>query len=214
MFFGNRDRKSFFDYFEDQSKEVYEAAQKLKGLFVNGNDKILVRKQIHEHEHAGDKLTRSVIMKMNTEGFILPIDHEDIFNLTERLDDVLDEIDDCSEAYAEIYLLDESTPFAQRLAENVLAGAKLLTLICNRLHYPSQHSKEVLDSCKQIHVIEMDSDVIHKQAQQAIFLQLKENDVKIAEYIAWKEIYNILEMIVDKIEDVSNVAEQIVTKYS
>src|SRR4051812_41604242 len=98
MIFWQKKSKSFFDYFEEQSKEILGVAHLLESLFSEKSSGMTISRQIHEREHAGDRITRTVIHKMNTEGFILPIDHDDILLFTKTMDDVIDSIDESADS--------------------------------------------------------------------------------------------------------------------
>src|SRR6267378_2531239 len=82
----------FYDYFEQQSKHILNAAALLHDLCHNFSDARAKTHKIKEVEHAGDQVTHEIVKKLNTT-FITPIDREDIHDLATRLDDVLDYIE-------------------------------------------------------------------------------------------------------------------------
>jgi uncharacterized protein Yka (UPF0111/DUF47 family) len=151
---------------------------------------------------------------MNASGFILPIDREDIFNFVRALDDVIDQIKDCAEAYAEVYMLQQATPHAHRFAEIIQDGTRLLNPICNFIRNPSKHGPEILQHCAEIRRLENEGDAIRKESLHWIFVALKKNEISQADFIAWNDIYRTLELITDKVEDCADIGEQMVLKYS
>ncbi|WP_068467886.1 DUF47 domain-containing protein [Candidatus Protochlamydia phocaeensis] len=214
MFFWRKSKKSFFEYFEEQARETLSAAECLADLFFHPAEAHSIAKKIKGIEHAGDQLTHSVIQQMNTEGFILPIDHEDILAFAKTIDDVLDYIDDSAESFAEIYELDATMPFASEFALLILEGTQTLVDICSLLKSPSQHASAILTKCVKAHEVENRADDLKKEALKKLFSQLKRQEVDLPNYLAWSEIYRTLEVVTDKIEDCANIAEQIVVKYS
>src|SRR5437879_8633829 len=87
----------FYDYFEQQSKHILNAAALLHDLCHNFSDARAKTHKIKEVEHAGDQVTHEIVKKLNTT-FITPIDREDIHDLATRLDDVLDYIEEIGRA--------------------------------------------------------------------------------------------------------------------
>jgi uncharacterized protein Yka (UPF0111/DUF47 family) len=210
----SKDKKSFFEYFEEQALQAHEAAKLLEQLFTTVDKQLEISQHIHDKEHLGDQIAHTVINEMNSHGFILSIDHADILLFVKTLDDVIDYIDDSSESYTDIYDLKSSTPYAKDFAQLIIIATEILHQTCQLLKQASHNAKEILSNCIKIHEIENRADVLKKGALKTLFAGLKKGEVDFADYSAWHEIYCTLEIVTDKIEDCANVAEQIVTKYS
>jgi len=86
-----RDGK-FYDLFNEQAKNIHQAAQQLVVLFGDFREVEKRVAEIKAAEHKGDQLTRSVMTKLN-QTFITPFDREDIHALSSALDDVMDLVD-------------------------------------------------------------------------------------------------------------------------
>ncbi|MEK7839505.1 MAG: DUF47 family protein, partial [candidate division NC10 bacterium] len=84
--------EKFFDLFEQQGSNIVAAARVLAELTLYYPEAKAKAQQIKDLEHAGDTLTHELVRRLNTT-FITPIDREDIYALSSRLDDVLDLID-------------------------------------------------------------------------------------------------------------------------
>lgn len=214
MGFWNSNKKTYFQYFEDQAKEALTASELLVELFLEGSDKQRIVKLLHACEERGDHITHTVLQQMNKSGFILPIDHDEIFMFTKAIDDVIDRIDDAAESFVEIYELAEGTSYAREFAELILESAKLLLENCPLLSKPSYHAAKVLENCIKIHQLENAADDLKKETLKMAYRELKEGKADTAKYLAWSDIYNTLEIVTDKIEDCANICEQIVTKYA
>lgn len=212
--FWRKKRKSFFEYFLENAQTINEASKLLKDLFLDNSSSNQISKKIKDLEHHGDLITHDVIKRMNTSGFILPLDREDILTLIKSLDDVIDSIDDSAEVFSEIYCLDKSTDFARRFSDTILQCSEQLVLACSMLSKPARNADAILHSCIEIHRLENVADDLKKEALKELYANLKANEVELATFIAWDEIYRTLEIVTDKAEDCANIAEQIVMKYS
>src|SRR5437763_15475836 len=108
----------FYDYFEQQSKHILNAAALLHDLCHNFSDARAKTHRIKEVEHAGDQVTHEIVKKLNTT-FITPIDREDIHDLATRLDDVLDYIEAAAERLV-VYRIKEPTSACRAMAEVIV----------------------------------------------------------------------------------------------
>ena len=196
-----RDGK-FYDLFNDQAENIYEAAQKLVILFRDFND---VEKRVAEikvAEHKGDQITRSVMTKLN-QTFITPFDREDIHALSSALDDVMDLVDAAASRLI-VYKVKSVTPGALQLADVILRGAEILVKAISELKRP----QNILKYCEQLNQIEEESDRIKGECIARLF----EDSTLPIEIIKWKEIYEVLEAATDKCEDVSDVLAAVALK--
>ncbi len=207
------EKRSFFDHFETLSTEMFIAAKLLRELFVPGVSAEEVARQIKEHEHAADQSVHAVNNQLSTT-FIHPIDREDILAFTKTLDDVIDDIHHAAQAFARIYELKETSSFAQHMADVILHECEKLATVCSLLRKPSRNLAEIAKICVEIHSLENEADDLYAQAKYLLYKQLEQEEIRVTGYLAWSEIYSVLERITDKAEDCANIAEQIAMKYS
>ena len=154
-------------------------------------------------EHDGDEIVHQMIHKLH-KSFITPIDQEDLANLTSLYDDVLDYIDSVANR---IFLFKVTNPdgvidkFAEIIEKQVLEVNNALKQI------RKMKQEEIEKSFKKVHSLENIADDLHDDSIVTLF---KEKDpIKI---IIMKEIYDFLEQITDKCEDVCLVIQDIVLK--
>lgn len=196
-----RDGK-FYDLFNEQAQNIYQAAQVLVILFRDFEE---VEKRVAEikvAEHKGDQITRSVMTKLN-QTFITPFDREDIHALSSALDDVMDLVDAAASRLI-TYKVKFVTPGALRLAEVILRGAEILVKAISEMKRP----QTILKYCEQLNQIEEESDRIKGECIAKLF----EDSTQPIEIIKWKEIYEVLEAATDKCEDVSDVLAAVALK--
>ena len=193
----------FFDLFDQQSQNIIKASQLLRELVNNFADARAKAHAIKEVEHQGDQITHEIVRKLNTT-FITPIDREDIHDLATRLDDVLDFIEAVAERLV-VYRIKETTSACRAMADVIvqIALATDRTIKCLRTLDPGFHEHAV-----EVNRLENSADNLLRDSLAALF---EENGDPI-EVIKWKEIYETMETVTDRCEDVANVIEGIILK--
>ena len=191
----------FFDYFEQQSQQIIKAGTLLSELVHNFADARAKAFAIKEVEHAGDQITHEMFRHLNTT-FITPIDREDIHDLATRLDDVLDFIEAVAERLV-IYRIKEPTSACRALAELIVAQIAAMDgcIRCLRTMDPGFHEHAV-----EVNRLENRADALLRETLAAMFDEQPDP----IEVIKWKEIYETLEAVTDRCEDVANVIEGII----
>src|SRR6266545_6180854 len=86
--------EKFFALFRQQVEVILQASRLLlEGAKAGSSRRADSAGQIQTLEHRGDEIIHEIITKLNST-FITPLDPEDIHNLSSKLDDVLDGIED------------------------------------------------------------------------------------------------------------------------
>lgn len=193
----------FFDLFEQQAQHIIRAAGLLHELVHNFADAQARLHQIKEVEHQGDQVTHEIVRRLNTT-FITPIDREDVHALATRLDDVLDYIEASAERLV-VYRIKEPTSASRAMADVIvkIAQATDRAIRCLRTMDAgfNQHAIEV-------NRLENTADDLLRDSLALLF----ETAVDPIDVIKWKEIYETLEIVTDRCEDVVNVIEGIILK--
>jgi hypothetical protein len=193
----------FFDLFEQQSQHIIHAAQLLRELVHNFADARAKAHSIKEVEHQGDQITHEVVRRLNTT-FITPLDREDIHDLATRLDDVLDFIEAAAERLV-VYRIKEPTSASRAMAEVIVQQTHAVdrAIKCLRTMDPGFHEHAV-----EVNRLENAGDSLLRDSLAALF----EEQADPIEVIKWKEIYETMETVTDRCEDVANVIEGIILK--
>jgi predicted phosphate transport protein (TIGR00153 family) len=193
----------FFDYFDQQSQHIIKAAALLHELVHNFADARAKTAAIKEVEHQGDRVTHEIVKRLNTT-FITPIDREDIHALATRLDDVLDFIEAAAERLV-VYRIKEPTSASRAMAEVIVKQTHSMDLAikCLRTMDPAFHEHAV-----EVNRLENVADSLLRDSLAALF----EEQGDPIEVIKWKEIYETMEVVTDRCEDVANVIEGIILK--
>ena len=195
----------FFDLFEKSVANVAKAAKELADFLEDYTNVPLKVARITELGHEGDAITHQIMEQLHRT-FITPLDREDIALLTERLDDVMDFIEDAANAML-LYRIEQPTTRAREMAAILVTMTSELVVAVPLLRNRSK-MKEILEHCVEINRLENEADAIIRHALTELF-----DDTPIADVIKWREIYEHLETAADKGEDVANVLEGVVLKH-
>ena len=193
----------FFDYFNEHAGHAVLAAAELKALLADLSDLEARRRNIERHEKQADQITHHT-MQLLHQTFITPLDRDEIHQLITTMDDVLDLMEDIAQCLF-LYDVRAVTPEAQRLAEICVACTEKVRDAVAKLE-SMDNADAVLKLCAEIDRLEADADYVMRAAMAKLFRE--EPDAK--EIIKQKEIYQLLESVTDKCEDIANLIEGIV----
>jgi predicted phosphate transport protein (TIGR00153 family) len=193
----------FFDLFNQHAALAASAARELSALMGDLASVEERGKAIREREKQADKITHDTVHLLH-QTFITPFDREQIHGLITNMDDILDLMEDAAECLV-LYDVRRIGPEAQELAiicvdstERVEEAVALLPSMKN--------SEAILRICAEIDRLESQADRVFRTALSKLFRE--EPDAK--EVVKQKEVYQLLEAVTDKCEDVANLIEGIV----
>jgi len=204
---------NFFNMFNQHADHIVMAAHAFSKLVANYSDLELREKyhrEVNHAEGAADRVTHEVNKAIH-KTFITPIDREQIHSLINTMDDVADLIQDSAETmalYDVHHMTDEIsrlTDLSVKCCERVRDAVKLLGKIADH-----STAEAALKTCDEIDKLESDADRVMRSAMSKLFRE--EPDVR--EVIKLKAIYELLETITDKCEDVANVLSDISIRHS
>jgi uncharacterized protein len=215
MFFGKflPREGNFFEMFNQHADRIVEAARAFSSLVTNYSDPHLreqYNRDVDNAERAADRVTHDV-NKMLHQTFITPIDREQIHKLINTMDDVADLIQDSAETMAlyDVKFMTEDikrlTDISVKCCERLAAAVKMLGTISDK-----GTAEAALKTCEEIDKLESDADRVMRSAMSKLFRE--EPDVR--EVIKLKAIYELLETITDKCEDVANLIEGVILENS
>ena len=204
---------NFFLLFNQHAEKIIETMNAFTKLINNYSDPQLrekYTKEVNDAEKAADRITRDVGRAIH-KTFITPIDRDQIHSLITTMDDVADLIQDSAHT---LILYD-----IQKITDAISSLTEISSKCCVRLHSAvkllskiadPKNSEAALKTCEEIDHLESDADHVLRGAMSKLFRE--ETDVR--ELIKLKAIYELLETISDKCEDVANLIEGIVLENS
>jgi predicted phosphate transport protein (TIGR00153 family) len=197
----------FFTYFAEHAALIQLGAAELKAMMENMAEAEGRAQNIKKIETQADTVTHHTVQLLH-QTFITPIDRDEIYQLITRMDDILDLMEDVSQC---LFLYDIRTipDEARRLADNCVACAERVKAAVVLLSNMS-NAEQIIKICAEIDRLETDADHILRNAMTKLF----RNERDTRELIKLKEIYEHLETVSDKCEDVANIIEGIVLENS
>lgn len=167
-------------------------------------DKIMI---LHEVEHEGDQKKHLLIERLLKE-FLPPIEREDIMMLTNRIDDVTDNLE---EVLRNLYMYN-----VQSMREPALQFAELICQCCQAMKemmedFQNFRKSTVLkERMIAINHLEEEGDKLYTKAVRQLYTE--ENDA--VQILVWTTIYRCLEDCCDCCEHVADAVEMAVMKNS
>ena len=192
----------FFELFNAHATQVVRAADELRALMNDYENREQYARAIDDAEHAADRITADAIRLLH-KTFITPLDRDHIHQLVTAMDDICDLIQDTTESLS-LYDIRRVTPETQRLADIAVKCCERVRDVVGLIGQPGSPDA-LLKTCDEIDQLESDADRVMRSAISRLFRE--EQDVR--EVIKMKAIYELLEAITDRCEDVANVAEGI-----
>ena len=193
----------FFDFFNQHADLAALAALELQALLADLTQ--LERRSgiIKKYEKQADQITHQTVQLLHRT-FITPLDRDEIHELITGMDDILDLMEDVATCLF-LYDVKAIPPDAQKLGEICVACTVKVKEAVVKLE-TMDNAEAILKICGDIDRLESEADHVFRTALAKLFRE--EPDVR--QLIKLKEVYQLLESITDKCEDVANVIEGIV----
>ena len=198
--------EKFFFLLHQSAMNLQKASRKLQDLLTNYENVPAKVAEIRELEEFGDQVIHDIFHALHRT-FVTPIDREDISALAERLDDIIDAIEEVANYLLE-YKIEKPTEFARHLATIIVQTTDELEKATSLLHYRGSKLKEILPYTVEVNRLENEADQITSRAMGDLFT----NSQDAIHILKWRDIYNDLEGATDRAEDAANVLEAIVLK--
>ena len=201
-----RERK-FFVLFEQSAQNAVKITQQLKDMIYiweNVKERVGI---ITDLEHQGDAITHQIFEQLHR-SVITPFDREDIAMLAHSLDDVTDFIHAAADAMF-LYKVERPTHRAKELAEIAVQAVAEVEKAVSEMHDRAGRNR-LLKRCIEINRLENIGDSVYRSAMAELF----DDSADIAGVIKWREIYNHMESVIDRCEDIANTLEGVSIKYA
>ena len=199
--------KKFFALFEQGTRNAVKIAQQLKdmvSIWENVKERVGV---INDLEHQGDAITHQIFDQLHR-SIITPFDREDIALLAHSLDDVADFVHAAADAML-LYKVECPTNRAKELADLVVQAVAEVEKAVSEMH-DRVGRKQLLKRCVEINRLENLGDIVYRSAMAELF----DDSANYATLIKWREIYDHMESVIDRCEDIANILEGVAIKYA
>jgi predicted phosphate transport protein (TIGR00153 family) len=197
----------FSDSFEELADKIQEGGMvfvEILNDFGNSKDKIPRLKEI---EHEADMITHRIYQDLH-KTFITPLDREDIYSLANKMDSIVDMIDE-SASKMQFYRIKEPLSDHKLLATILNKSIALVSKSIYAMRNRRANINMILEHCIEINSLENEADHVLRQSMAQLF----EREKNAIELIKCKDILDRIEETTDLCEDVSNIIEGIILKY-
>ena len=196
----------FFDLFVRHSDVVGAGASALRDMLEGGDAVPGHCKTVMEREQEADKITREVLIAVRRT-FITPFDRGDIKDLITSMDDAIDQMQQTAKA---IMLFDQRAFTAQQkeMGDAIVRCASLLREAMPLLASINTNAARLSEISEQFSQIEGRADELHDAGLKELYRANQPSNAMA--FFVGVEIYDHLEKVVDRFDDVGNEISGIV----
>jgi predicted phosphate transport protein (TIGR00153 family) len=196
----------FFELFAHHSRTVVAGAEALRRMLDGGDATAECFKAVMDREHEADQVTREVLIAVRRT-FITPFDRVDIKDLITSMDDTIDQMQKTAKT---IMLFDVRTftPRMKEMADAIVVSAGLVSEAMPLLQSISDEAARLSNISEQLSQIEGRTDEMHDVGLRELYQQHGTSDPMA--FIIGNEVYDHLEKVVDRFDDVANQISSVV----
>jgi predicted phosphate transport protein (TIGR00153 family) len=200
----------FFALFEKHASIVVAGAEALRGLLQGGNTVAAYCQEIFQRETEADDVTREVLIAVRRT-FITPFDRTDIQDLISSMDDAIDQMNKTAKTIV-LFEIDSFEPHMRQMSETILQVAKLVLEAVPLLASIGSNAGHLNALTGKIVTLEEEADDICDRGLKALYLANRQegNPGNAMKFLVGSELYDHLEKVVDRFEDVANEINSIV----
>ena len=199
----------FFDLFARHSKAVLAGAEALRAMLEGGAAVQRNYQTVMDREQDADDVTREVLIAVRRT-FITPFDRGNIRDLITSMDNSIDQMQKTAKS---IKLFDVTvfTPEMKEMADAIVKCAQLVQEGVQLLRSISSEAIHISTLTEHISQLEGRADELHDIGLKTLYQTHKQNNAM--EFFIGNEIYDHLEKVVDRFDDVANVMHGIVIEH-
>lgn len=192
--------QKFFDLFEAHAVTLVAGATSLRHLLNGGEAVPLYCAEVARHEDEADDITREVLLAVRRT-FITPFDRSDIHDLITSMDDAIDQMHKTAKS---IMLFEQRSfqPDMVKLGDVIVKTAGLTAEAVPLLRRLRENARRLNEIAEEVTRLEDQSDALYDAGIHALYKGPAAKDPMA--YIVGAEIYDHLEKVVDRFEDVAN----------
>jgi predicted phosphate transport protein (TIGR00153 family) len=200
----------FFTLFERHAAIVVAGAEALRGLLQGGDTVEAYCQQIFQREAEADDVTREVLVAVRRT-FITPFDRTDIQHLIASMDDSIDQMNKTAKTIV-LFEIHAFEPQMQQMSEIILQVAKLVLEAMPLLASIGSNAGRLNALTTKVITLEEEADDICNRGLKALYLANRRdgNQGDAMKFVVGSELYNHLEKVVDRFEDVANEISSLV----
>jgi len=199
----------FFELFARHAEAVLGGARALRAMLEGGAEVESRCREVVDFEHRADDVTREVLIAVRRT-FITPFDRGSIRDLITSMDNAIDQMNKTAKTVT-LFDVKEFTAEMKQMGDAIVKSAELTGEAVPLLRAISQEAAHISSLTEQLSQIEGHADELHDLGLKALFQATSKSD-PIAFFVG-NEVYDHLEKVVDRFDDVANVMHGIVIEH-
>jgi uncharacterized protein len=199
----------FFELFAAHSRAVVAGAKALRALLDGGEVVPKYYREVMDREQDADNVTRDVLIAVRR-SFITPFDRGAIKDLITAMDNAIDQMQKTAKAVM-LFNIRSFTPEMKEMGDAVVKCALLVEEAIPLLHAISNEAGRISAITEQISQIEGRTDDLHDIGIRTLFET--QGDQNPMAFITGNEVYDHLEKVVDRFDDVANELQGVVIEH-
>ena len=199
----------FFDLFARHAEAVLGGARALRAMLEGGAEVERNCRIVMEREHEADDATREVLIAVRRT-FITPFDRGSIRELVTSMDNAIDQMQKTAKSVS-LFDVTEFTPEMRQMGDAIVKSAELTKEAVPLLRSISSEAAHISTLTEQISQIEGQADELHDVGLKALYHAKGKTDPMA--FFVGNEVYDHLEKVVDRFDDVANVMHGIVIEH-
>jgi uncharacterized protein Yka (UPF0111/DUF47 family)/8-oxo-dGTP pyrophosphatase MutT (NUDIX family) len=200
----------FFELFEAHSTTLTAGAEALAGLLTGDGQAQRHIERIVAEEHRADDITREVLQDVRRI-FVTPFDRSAITDLIGVMDDAIDQMNSFASSIT-LYEITDFPPQMRDMAGVIVEAARVTAEAVTMLRSVGSNSNRLHDLTARIIELEGEADRIHDDGLKTLFKSIGDGDGM--RFVIGRELYNSLERVVDRFEDVANEIQGLVIDHA
>lgn len=199
----------FFELFARHSDAVLAGAHALRAMMEGGEAVSTNCKAVMDREHDADNATREVLIAVRRT-FITPFDRGSIRDLITAMDNSIDQMQKTAKTVI-LFDITSFTPQMKEMGDVIVKSAQLLQEAIPLLNAISSQAVKISDLTAQISALEGRGDELHDVGMRELYQSKSKSDPM--GFFVGNEVYDHLEKVVDRFDDVANVMHGIVIEH-
>jgi len=196
----------FFDLFDRHAQTAVQAAQALRDVLKGGDDTRIHCQRVTQFENQADEITRDVLTAVRRT-FITPFDRSDITQLITAMDDAVDQMQQTAKAVV-LFEVRSFEPPMREIGGLLVECANLVGRALPLLKSIGANVSMLTQITEELTKLEGRVDDLHDIGMKELFL--KHRNASTMDFIVGAEIYDHLEKVADRFDDVANEINSIV----
>jgi len=196
----------FFDLFARHSQTVVQGALALQEMLRGGDETPVYCQRVNQFENDADNITREVLTAVRRT-FITPFDRVDIKNLITAMDDAIDQMQQTAKAVV-LFEVRTFEPPMREIGVLLVECANLVGRALPLMQAIGQNVAMLTAITEELTKLEGRVDDLHDIGLKELFL--KHRNANTMDFIVGAEIYDHLEKVADRFDDVANEINSIV----